>query len=326
MERFLKYLTKAHTANVTYLAIGAAYLTKDETQQHPPFLDMIMNHCFNLSFQVIIIDPNTENPPEIANYYKIEEFKLPNDNQDVPNYLVYRKKNLTINVINEEFDFRNFEKANNKSRELLFALIDKVVDAKEKNKKDTYLLFVHDFSGNQIIDLAYYVDEALHEKLEYKKWSHMKYDLYRRIVQIDLSHRKGEGCNPNMKPKYFRPFLVAKDNALEIFNPFNAADHELVSALYCDDLVRETTIRSIKYRFEKFRSVVINKYIETCKLLPLIEVEQDQSLPLIEVGKECIDKFVADLDRVTSFLNFFIFKEDDNVPKSLNEFRKVCKC
>ncbi|MEM0353999.1 MAG: hypothetical protein QXW79_00320 [Thermoplasmata archaeon] len=355
MEHFLKYFRNTQPANVTYLAIGAAHITKSETQQHPPFLDRLMILRPDLSFQIIIIDPNTENPPEVAICYGAKELKLFGSEVYGSNHLVYRNEILTINVIKEAFDFNfketstkvnnetfdkktrnnvlydifdfvNFKETSNKSKELLFALIDKVVDVKERNEKSTYLLFVHDFSGNRIDDLAYYIDELQRERVYTGKWNDMnyvKYDLYRRCVQIDLTHRKNEGCNPDIRSSYFCPFLVAENNTLEIFNPFNAKDHELISALNCDELVvRETIVHSIKYQLDKFRSVALPKYLEKIQdiLSQPMQINQNNIYELIQ---DCINSFNMELSRVTSFLNFF--EVNNKVLESLNDFKELCE-
>ena len=130
MEEFHKHCTDTRP-NITYVARGAAYSKYGGIQQHPPFLEKLMNEYSDLNFQVIIIDPQIESPPEISEHYRA---KLIDDNW-------YGCKNLNIHTIKEQFEFDcfNSDKQNSASRKFLCSLISRTIAAKYDMPENTYL-------------------------------------------------------------------------------------------------------------------------------------------------------------------------------------------
>jgi hypothetical protein len=235
--------------NITYVTIGSAYSKDGGFQQHPPFLEWLMK-MNDMSIQVIIIDPLVENPPEIAKTFSLEQL----DNNWYGGY------GIDVIIIKENFEFDRvtLETPTNfsNSKSLLDALIKRTLDAKLKSPQNTYLLFVHDFSGNDIGKLSDSMTNA-YEKSSYAS-------VYQQNVLIDINFRMGPSCYPNLNDKFFRPIIFkTSENSLEILNLFSLDDNELVSMLFnkCDNLcVKELIVHIVITRLTAFMNNEISIY------------------------------------------------------------------
>ena len=253
MEQFEQHCTDIRP-NITYVAIGAAYSKVGGPQQHPPFLNRFMTENPNFNIQIVIVDPLTENPPEIIQYFPV--LHIDKD--------WYGTDNLNIHVIRKNFDFEIFKKEtsniliNNISRKFLFSLINRTIAAKHENPNNTYLLFVHDFSGNAIDMLSDYLGEI------YSRLDNSTVQIYKRNILIDLNNKINSGCFVDMYSIYFTPLLFKNSyGALEIFNPFCLHNDELATMLlykYNNRNIQRLVCHAITHRINKFSTDVLPCY------------------------------------------------------------------
>lgn len=84
--------------NITCVFIGSAYSEHGGYQQFPPFLSKLYLQFANFSYQIILVDKFMEPIPKIVELCDLK--KIDTD--------WYGKNNITVNVINENFDFDEF--------------------------------------------------------------------------------------------------------------------------------------------------------------------------------------------------------------------------
>lgn len=251
MEEFQQHCTDIRP-NITYLAIGSAYSESGGFQQHPPFLEDIMTIYPNYNIQIILVDPGIEDPPEVSQNFFAKKI----DNN------WYGLQNLTIHVIREAFDFNSFDpiyaKNETVSKKFLYSLINRTIAAKYEAPQNTYLFFVHDFSGNPIEELADTVTNI------YEKFDINYFMAFKRNVLIDVNNKVGAGCFVDLDSTYFYPFLFKNSfGSLEIFNPFQLDNDEISTILlqtYNNPLIKKLVLHMITHRFNVFISDVLAKY------------------------------------------------------------------
>ena len=134
MQEFQNFCTDIRP-NITYLAIGSAYSDHGGPQQYPPFLKKLIVKHKEFSFQIILVDPRLEDPPNIVSYIstkKIDENWYGNHNLNIHTIREYFSHDNITNNINIESISQNF----------LLTLIDRTIWAKQEMPQNTYLLFV----------------------------------------------------------------------------------------------------------------------------------------------------------------------------------------
>ena len=249
MEDFHHHCTDIRP-NITYVAVGAAYSEFGGAQQHPPFLDKMINRYPNFNYQIIIIDPLVENPPDIAKHYVAKRLD--------DNWFGYN--NLNIHTIRENFDFDCFtaDKQNSPSRKFLCSTINRTIAAKYEMPENTYLLFFHDFSGNRIFQFSEIVTEF------YGNIDPTAYHIYKKNIMIDVNNRLDAGCFPDINGIYFSPHLVKNSfGSYEIFNPYNLENDEVATILLCkfkNQHIKNITINSIINKLNYFANNTLTKY------------------------------------------------------------------
>lgn len=323
MEEFIKYCTDTRP-NITYLAIGSAYSIYGGFQQHPPFLEKIILQNQDFNVQIILIDPMMENPPEITKHfgiYKIEENWYGNDN-------------LSVHIIREKFFLNNI--LNNCvspdiSTNLLNSLINRTIMAKQINPNNTYLLFVHDFTGCRI-DI---VSDRIHEL--YKNQDETIYYLYKKNILIDLNNKIDSGCFVDMNSIYFHPQLLRNShNAFEIFNPYMLTDFELYSIIlqnYKNPNFKLLLMHSLNHRFNYFANNMLVSYRQIRmafdkKIHPNIEIPEMKFLleninfthPNHDMIQIITGKLLKYLESIIGYLN--LFGAGNNF---FDEFINMCK-
>ena len=251
MEDFYKYCADIRP-NITYLAIGSAYSTDGGCQQFPPFLKKIIskNPEFKFSIQIILVDPLLEDPPEIVKHLDIRLI-----DKDW-----YGNKYLNIHAIRQNFSFDSIienSDDNSFSKQFLLALIDRTIAANNENPRNTYLLFVHDFSGNCIDKLSDNI------ACTYKELGSV-FNVFKKNVLIDLNNKINSGCFVDMESIYFHPQLIMNSlGALEIFNPFLLDDFEIFSISiqqYKNPTPKLLVVHAIMHRLNEFANNVLPYY------------------------------------------------------------------
>lgn len=272
MEKFA-YHCRDMRPNVTYLAIGCAYNATSGPQQHPPFLTNLIKAYSELNFQIILVDPNMEDPPEIVTYFGL---------RNIDNGEWYGKDNINVHIIRELFDFVGFmeetkESAENgscngllpvnyfakmpsfnSSKKLIVELVERTINAKIHSPKNTYLFFMHDFSGNKnslLSDHFWKIYQKREEKIR---------NIYRKNIMIDLNCRIENCCFPDMNTIFFGPKLIQSSHgALEIFNPFLLEEFDIYTIIlqkYNDTTYKQLVWHAIKTRLREFSVTILSAY------------------------------------------------------------------
>lgn len=182
---------------IHYLAIGSA---RSARQQYPYFFKKLEN----TSIRLILIDELLDKPP-----YIIQE--LGDEYETVyENYFYY--PSLDIEVIffpsNKIIEYDQIKYMYDDKSMIYFKLYNNYC------KTNDILLFVHDFSGMDIIKLAYYFDDILKKK-----------GLDKRVMYC-INNRKRLNCNIESDPTC-APIFYKVDNKLRVFNPYMYSNEEL---------------------------------------------------------------------------------------------------
>lgn len=285
MNNFIQF-SHGEKINITYLAIGSAFSSSGGPQQHPPFMEKLISGHPELIFEIIIMDPLIENPPEIVKYY---DLVLVGPER-------YEKNNLIVNVINEKFFF-DFPTSSSRdahdSRNLLYSLIDRTISFKSENPTETFLLFVHDFSGYSINKLSDIVWE------DYQKSSNIIKYLYKKNILIDLNNKIDASCFVDLKSSYFHPELVVNSyGSNEIFNPFFLEDFDIYTIAiqkYCSPNIKKLLLHAIMYRLKYFSDNILSSYRQH-RILHSKEIISPQ---------DKTTKMLSELQSITGYLDFF---------------------
>ena len=265
MEDFIQLDTNTKP-NITYLAIGSAYSDLGGYQQHPPFLTDLMNMYSEFNFQIILLDPNLEDPPEAVSFFNLGKI---NDDASL-----FSDNNLQVYIIREKFSFQDIINGNTDSvsQKFLLGLINRTIEAKKDDLYKTYHLYVHDFSGNDIIKLSEHIDQ-----IYYKTDWNTNY-LFQKNVIIGLNHKIDSGCFPDINDIYFGPHRINNnDGSLEIFNPFLSSDEEIFTIIgqKCTPF-KKLIIHAINQKINAFTKNIIPFYRQLRLALEKKNYSQDQ--------------------------------------------------
>ncbi|XWV25959.1 putative orfan [Tupanvirus soda lake] len=328
MEEFSKNCNDFRP-NITYLAIGSAYSSMGGPQQHPPFIKKLMTNYPEFSFQIILVDPLIENPPEITNHFEVKKI---DDHW-------YGNSRVNIHIINEYFNFNN-KSQDVISKKFLFTLIDRTINSKYERPFATYLMFVHDFSGNNISQLSDDVYET------YKNHGDTIMHLYKKNILIDINNKIETGCFVDMESVYFHPLLIKNSlGSLEIFNPFMLDDLEIFSILtqnYKNINIKILLMHVITHRINKFvesilplyRQIRISYDNDNGYLTKLLE-NDNKAYILFNGTNTCFpqekqkivhkitENMLLQLKTITGFLDYF--REFDTRKEIFGEFIDFCQ-
>jgi hypothetical protein len=272
--------------NITYVAIGSAYSAHGGPQQHPPFIEKLMVKHPEFSFEIVLIDPLIENPPEIVKHYGLSL----NENGH------YSKNNLQVSVIREKFYYEI--NANNyvdtiNSKNLLYSLINRTINLKNENPTNTFILFVHDFSGYEISKLSDLFWQEYKEKDDVVKY------LYQKNILIDINNKIDEGCYVDLKSIYFHPeLIIGSGGGYEIFNPFYLNDFDIYTLSvqkYNSTNIKQLIIHALMCRLTNFSKNILPYYRQQ-----RIIYEKN-----IVMTKKITNEIFSQLKLITSFLDFF---------------------
>lgn len=303
--------------NITYLAIGSAYSTTGGFQQHPPFLMDLINDHPALLFNIILCDPNVENPPEVATFYDMDQLGT----------CAYRKNNIAVSIIKDKFaheDFMNNENIQSRARasasvSMLCNTINDTILAKKIAPQETHLLFVHDFTGRNIGRISDIIND------KYAKYDETTWHIYKRCIIIDINNRIEQSCFPNMTDIYFGPltFVCSRhegDDAvvLEIFNQELLSDDEkytILSHKYADIRYKLFIMKAILYRLGLYARDIISLYRQFRMILVGTLNRQAYHADLIAEcclgrgngaynARDLTKNLLSELGRLTNFVNF----------------------
>ncbi|XWV24717.1 putative ORFan [Tupanvirus deep ocean] len=327
MEEFANHCNDFRP-NITYIAVGSAYSSTGGSQQHPPFIKKLMLNYPEFSFQIILVDPLIENPPEITKHFQVK--KLDNN--------WYGNDNVNIHVINEYFDFNN-KNRDTTSKKFLFALIDRTINSKNECPSSTYLMFLHDFSGNNIGQFSDEIYEI------YKNYGNTITHLYKKNILIDLNNKIDSGCFVDLESVYFHPILIKNSlGSMEIFNPFMLDDFEIYSILtqnYKNINIKIFLMHVIIYRINKFVENILPLYRQirisldsgNGYLTKLLEndnkayilyngVDVSFSQEKLKVVNKITENMLLQLNTITKFLDYF---KCDIQKEIFSEFINFCQ-
>ena len=318
MERFQEYLDVR--PNITYIAIGSAYSESGGLQQYPPFLQRLTEQRPDFDFEIILIDPMIEALPEIVK-------RTQGIRQFAPNH--YGQSNLNIRIIRQKFEFDAIlAGASCSSKEFLLTIVSRTIAAKQENPQNTYLLFVHDFSGHPI------------DRLSDAMWRlHSDHDditkyIYQKNIMIDIGGL-GPGCFVDMNSIHFHPILIhSTSGSLEIFNPIFLDDFDIYSILlqnFRNTSIKELVLGIVMKRLNAFANDVLPSYRQIRMLLE----GKNNIMPVIDEGNSCLfegidpgdiagitNNMLRRLAMITSFLDLFRI---DNIRKRLfGPFVDIC--
>lgn len=323
MEEFINHCFD-YRPNLTYLAIGCAYSNVGGFQQHPPFLEKLIQTYNDFNCQIILVDPFLENPPEISNHFGLIKV---NDE-------FYSRDNLDVFIIREKMDFDSMINTyvdDSISKKFILSLINRTILSKQENPENTYLFFAHDFSATYSDSIRTSIDVI------YQKMDHLTYYLFQRNIMIDLNYREDPSCFPNLNSEYYGPRLINNSHgSLEIFNPFSLDDEEIATILmheYQDGIFKKLILLAVKYNFREYsssflpvyrqmriildrktsnginliRNYRVQKYLlqgvdHNIILSNLDKIEEDKRISIIKsITKNLFNK----LESITGFLDFF---------------------
>ena len=181
---------------INYIGIGSAarlsekninILSDSDMHQYPPFLQNFHKYNLDIPIRLILIDEGLEEIPYIvSNYY---------NNWDRKNNIFFNKnQDITVISINENiyYDYKK-RMYDDKTIKLFSCLNNYMIQTNN-------LMFVHDFSGNNISLLAeYYENENIHKNILY-----------------DIGLRQNNSCYIDLDNNKLHPII---ENGY-IFNPF----------------------------------------------------------------------------------------------------------
>ncbi len=308
------YTLLSHTIapNITYLAIGSAYSIDGGPQQHPPFIDKLILEHKDFIFEIILIDPLMENPPEIVKYHGLNSVRLDIDGLNTNRLDVYEKNNIIVNVMRDKFsfDFTGEESIDvQKSKKILYTLINRTIRLKNENPFETYLLFVHDFSGYRIdkfSDLIWYDYQKMNNTIKY---------MYKKYILIDINNKIDASCFVDLNNDFFHPELITDSHGtMEIFNPFLLEDFDIHTILISAQKFRSSKIKilllhAITYKLIDFSDNVLCKYRQ-------YRLVQHDSTALNEKTSKVIDKLIS----ITGFLDYFQGSLRENIFRDFIDF------
>src|ERR1700733_5695978 len=270
--------------NITYVAIGAAYSTEGGMQQFPPFLDNLFKNYIDFTFHVILIDPLIEQVPELVRYVNLS---YPNKNLSKINFNNYSSDNLTVDIIREYFD-------------LILSLIERTIYAKKEKYNNTYLLFIHDFSGHQTNILSEYI-------YNFCKINFIEEELkiYQKNILIDITFASNDCCFPDLKGEFSNPIIINdENNSLFIFNPFMLTPNDLGMMFlfnYSKPVIKNLCLHIIMYKLQQFNTSILNKYILSKSKFLSTDLDKESEI-LFELVRKELD-----------FLNFYDAEVIDNL-------------
>ena len=379
MEEFTKHCDDMRP-NITYLAIGCAYSQMGGAQQHPPFLEKLLQTNPKFSFQIIILDPQIEDLPEASKYFRLNKI----------DETWYGKDNLNLHVFKENFVFDQLVNSNNldpnseniyddissywgdddssngfrliatndsvpytnrstvstnPSKEFLLQLINRTINAKKDNPQNTYLFFMHDFSGHNIKKFSDDIWKI------YGKLSDDVKNIYQKNILIDLSNGVNNGCFVDINSVYFHPILLKTINdSFEIFNPFLLDNFDVYSILlqkYKNPAFKMLVMQMINYNLNTFYSEIVTIYRQ---IRMILEKNSNISLNVQDIPKELLididinevhmalltkednDDWVVKkmtenmMIEMSSFTGFMQFFKKNNIRNELfSEFIEICK-
>ncbi len=307
--------------NITYVAIGSAYTDIGGYQQHPPFLERMIDKYTNFTFQVILIDPMIENPPECSVKYRLK----------IIDSGWYGNDKIDLRVIRELFNYDSLSL----SYKLLSALIMRTITAKKECSNNTYLLFVHDFSGNEIHKLAYEFDFNFSKQLD-NDWY-----IYKNNIMIDINNRIDAGCFVDLFSFFCDPITIENiDGSLNILNPFLLDNEEIIPILkttYNTINIHQLITNAINNKLDRFFNFTLNIYDQ----LLYYCYNYEESYPVLPFGKfilkdiQILDKknasyvmnivtknLIKELEEIAGFINFIDEKMFQNI---FGDFIAMCQ-
>jgi hypothetical protein len=296
--------------NITYLAIGAAYSESGGMQQYPPFLKKLISEHSQFNYQIILIDPLMENPPKIVEYLPVKKYDV--------NW--YGNDNINLHVIRQYFSYNSIFDPNNNdpvSKNFLFGLIERTMTSKYENPTNTYLLFVHDFSGYRVDKLADFIWDCYQKTNETLKY------IYQKNVLIDLNNKIDSSCFPDMENLLFHPQLILDTiGTYEIFNPFFLGDDEIYTLSvqnYKNPGIKILLTHALIYRLNNFVRDIIPLYRQ-------IRMALEDTMPYFPtlICNDLTKILVKDLDTKNFQNNIFVVHSTINkITSNMFEYLKL---
>jgi|688.fasta_scaffold159725_2 hypothetical protein len=297
--------------NIIYLGVGTAagYRDADNSlnlknyHQYPPFLQDLKNTLNNVNINIILIDPNQENPPYMVKdkglqcRYVIDKGSLCTD--------VIDKGPLCTDVIDKGLIDNTIYTNNDQSltvytwREIVYTEpyrdkegIDITEQLRDLNNyaMDKGILFIyHDFSGRANSVLAEYFDEDIGEHLDH--------------IIYGLGLREDFGCYFNLTdPCSYHPFKISPSGHIELFNVYYYIVNDKLGKLKMDT----NTYAMDTYAMDtNANNKIFNAHME--KMLYIVKHELNNiTLQALRVVFRLITgEDVKDFDKDVTNFNFF---------------------
>jgi hypothetical protein len=234
--------------NVIYLGVGTAagYREPDNSlamknyHQYPPFLQDLKNSINNLDINIILIDPNQEDPPYMVKDkglsikdkglsvkdkglsikdkgLSIKDKGLSIDNKLEDNNDIYTNKDHSLNVYTWRENIYTEPYRDKRGIDITEQLRDLNIYAMENG----ILYIYHDFSGRDNRVLAEYFDKDLGEHLDH--------------IIYGLGLREDFGCYFDLTNhcSYF-PFIINSSGHIKLFNVYYYIVNDKLSILKSD--------------------------------------------------------------------------------------------
>ncbi|AYV78962.1 MAG: putative orfan [Edafosvirus sp.] len=241
-------------ANINCITDKIINLENKMNQQMAPFLQKFKTEHPKIQLNLILIDPNLEQPP-----YCVRSNILPTPDKladgwenDLIFKNVYHERKSLISV----YTFNNYVTyvTDNMKTDKYIDITDFLNKYNELCIKNNHILFVHDFSGKYISKLADYYDAVL-----------SKFGCLNRIM-YDISLRTDGGCYLNLTNPINIPIIQKNGNILEIFNPYSFNDHKLLeiyNSINKDTIgliIREQIRTCISNKFKVLKDYIVTIY------------------------------------------------------------------
>lgn len=219
---------KTGDINVIFCSVGCSanlkeknklYLTKDDRQQFPPFLQNLYSNSF-LKFMVILVDPTLEEVPDCINYINGDMCKW-NDR--------IVKDRLTIIPHRKGCCYNESEKDDYMELENILLPLKKLANHCIDNN---ILLFMHDFSGRDL------------PENEFKEYT----NNHSNLIRFDLAYGLNYGCYVNLLDDLNVPLIEKNDFGYNIFDPRKYMPHNILNFINqeTNTIKKKQTIKYMK--------------------------------------------------------------------------------
>ncbi len=299
---YLSNLQEYFIPGIHYMSLGCAFFYKIKSefssgteQQYPPFLSSYKSNNPNIHITLILIDPVLELQPQCLTLLNKYEWT----NTNYKNVYDCKEYNMTIYCFNESVSWENESKCIN-----IYSHLINYNDHIIQNKS---LLFVHDFTGRNIHELANMMDIELRNNIKY--------------IMYDITLRRNLGCYFDLNDPCNMPII----HNLEIINPFMIINIKKEIKEQKNSILLKQLMSVVNLHVTTWNDLYFPLYRQLTSLL--IEDNQDTKLIPIEIPKcKSLLELNELFNKYNTTKNKLILNQCIQLSKKImiNELRNVC--